>query len=677
MTALKIDKFGGCLPAWDPRLLPDGQASAAINAYLFSGALIGWRKPKLLYTLKNSTTKFVYRLPNRESNDTTITAPDSFWWEFADADTTVMRTPVLNDIYLRYYFAAPSHPPAYNTYERILEGQPNFLLGVTAPPIPPIVTVDGGGGVLQFGYPDTTPSGGGADLRPANGLFFVPITPTGSMLIQSVSFMPASDDAVIRFQAAVYADAGGAPGQLLGVGEEVAGIVAGTAATSVIINGVSVISNVTYWVGIACDNALYVTVADADLNTGHSADNTYSNGPPLTLSALAGGKPCWQVWADLVGDTVFEARAYVYTWLTEFAEEGPPSPPTVVNGWSNAVWTVTVTPLAPSDPHYTKTRVYRSVTSQTGQGTYFFVAEFPITQTVYVDQSDNATIALNEQLQSLFWSGPPAGLKAIMAMPNGITVGFQSNEIWFSEAYRPHAWPANYVITTEFPIIGLGVCGQSLVVCTAGTPYLVTGVNPATMALTKINLHEPCLHRGSIVATDTTVFYISPNGLIQVSQSGAGSNVTEGWISRERWQALTPSKLVRAIKNATSYFAFGTVSGSDVSVAQFGFTIELSKEDETSFTIWPQPGGHRLGFMPLSSPNGRDIVNVQSDAWTGVGLLVQSTGTEGGGPPIAGGGEGGGGESGGAGSGGGGGSGGSGGPPPGTNGGIEPPIDVP
>jgi hypothetical protein len=139
-------------------------------------------------------------------------------------------------------------------------------------------------------------------------------------------------------------------------------------------------------------------------------------------------------------------------------------------------------------------------------------------------------------------------------------------------------------------------------------------------------LPEPCLHRGSIVSTDTTVLYISRNGLIQVSQAGAGSNVTEAWISRERWQALTPHQHVRAIKHATSYFCFGTTSGSDNSVAQLGFTVELSGQDQTSFTIWPEAGGHRLGFSQLSSPNGYDIDNVLLDPWTGTGLLIQNGG---------------------------------------------------
>src|SRR4051812_45442455 len=63
MPAIKLDKFGGQLPAWDDRLLPDGQAAISRDAYLFSGALTGWRRPKLLRTLVNSAAKYAYRVP--------------------------------------------------------------------------------------------------------------------------------------------------------------------------------------------------------------------------------------------------------------------------------------------------------------------------------------------------------------------------------------------------------------------------------------------------------------------------------------------------------------------------------------------------------------------------------------------------------------------------------------
>lgn len=628
MTALKLDKFGGMLPAWDSRLLPEGQADYALNTYLFSGSLIGWRQPKLLYTLKDSAAKYVFRIPNRDTNNTLITAEDSFWMEFADADTTVMRTPVVNDSFQRYYFASPSVRPSYNTYDRIVAGDHPWVLGVPGSGCTAGVTVEGGGDTMQLGHVGVVAGQGAGDYRYGNQIFLLPVTPDGAMLLQSVSFVPTADNATGKHQAIAFSDLNGVPFELLGVGEEVTGVSANTMAFSLFTNGVSVIANTTYWIGIAIDSAIYVTIAEAT-NLGKFFSFTYTNTAPEQAPATTAG-PTWQMWADFVGSSVFEARAYLYTWVTEYGEEGPPSEPTIVNGWSNATWTVTMWTPEPENMgvlrNITKTRIYRSISSQSGQGTYFLVAEIPVAQPTYVDTSPDNEVAFNAQMQSLYWYGPPEDLQGMVPFPNGITVGWRENEIWFSEVYRPHAWPPNYVLTTEFPIVGIGVCGQSIVVCTQGSPYLVAGVNPGSMALLKINLPEPCLHRGSIVATDTTVLYVSQNGLIQVSSSGAGANVTEGWISRERWQELTPQRHVRAIKHATSYFAFGSVAPDDPSVARRGFTVELSGQDQMSFTIWPQAGGHRLGFTVLSSPNDFDVDNVLLDQWTGVGLLVQNEG---------------------------------------------------
>ena len=63
MPALKLEQFGGMLPAWGNQLLPTGQASQSVNGYLFSGNLQGWRQPKLLRNLLNSAARYVYRIP--------------------------------------------------------------------------------------------------------------------------------------------------------------------------------------------------------------------------------------------------------------------------------------------------------------------------------------------------------------------------------------------------------------------------------------------------------------------------------------------------------------------------------------------------------------------------------------------------------------------------------------
>lgn len=638
MTAIKLEAFGGMLPAWDSRLLPEGQADFARNCYLFSGSLIGWRKPKLLRQLLDSTAKYVYRIPNKNTNDTSILAADSKWLEFTDPDTNVLRSPIVQDQFDRYYTASPSDKPRYNTYDRIVNDDPWWLLGVPASGCAPGVTVTGGGDTSQSGFVNIQPSGGAASYQAGNSIILVPIILDGSMLLQDIVFTPTLVSPFVHFKGVVYSDLNGQPSQLLAVGVE-GTVVNNAPATSAFTNGLAVVANVRYWIGVMFDGAI-TTVNYDNTNGGVIYSATYDNGAPDALnsgSIVPIISP--QLYADLIGASVYTARAYVYTWVTAYGEEGPPSPPSVVNGWSNGVWHVELfTPPAKDlgvdyvDPedlltkhaerYITKTRIYRSITNQAGQGTYFFVAEIPVTQASYEDTRSDAEVALEAQLTSLYWFPPPEDMQGIETFPNGITVGFRANEVWFSEVYRPHAWPPGYVLTTEFPIVGIGICGQAIVVCTQGTPYLINGVNPTTMAMTKINLREPCIHRGSIVSTDTTVLFGSQNGLIQISQSGAGQNITEGWITRERWQELTPIKLIRAVKLATNYFAFGSRVGSPP--IREGYTIELSDQDKTSFSIWPQAGGHRLGFMSMSTPNGFDIDNVELDPWTSTGLLVQN-----------------------------------------------------
>jgi len=124
------------------------------------------------------------------------------------------------------------------------------------------------------------------------------------------------------------------------------------------------------------------------------------------------------------------------------------------------------------------------------------------------------------------------------------------------------------------------------------------------------------------------VTYMSPVGLIQVNGNGVVENSSDRWITRQNWQQLVPQKHTRAILLASGYYCMGSVSpdGLDHSVAQQGFTIELA-QDNTGFSIWPVPGGHRLGLQILDSPlDGIDVQNVLTDPWTGIGIVVANGG---------------------------------------------------
>src|SRR5258707_4019798 len=185
MPPLKLERFGGMLPAWNDLLLPDGQAAFSVNGYLFSGSLIGWRQPKLLKALQ-ATTRFAYRIPNKSTNNTAITAPDSFWMEFTDPNTAVMRTPVVQDQFQRYYWMTVDDVPRYNPYDRIIGSLPAWKLGVPASGCSPGVIVGGGGNTTVFGYNNATFGGIQVGI-PANEMIFIPFTPDGTVILNDVN----------------------------------------------------------------------------------------------------------------------------------------------------------------------------------------------------------------------------------------------------------------------------------------------------------------------------------------------------------------------------------------------------------------------------------------------------------------------------------------------------------
>lgn len=557
--------------------------------------------------------------------NTGITQP-STWIEFLDPDTDVMRSPVVDDSFDRYYFASPSLAPMYNTRARIEAGLPPWLLGVPAPGCTPGVTVTGGGNTAEIGFQNSTSVNTGAPG--ANIIYLIPVTPTGAEILNDVNAVPQASSATAQYAAVLYEDNNGSPGILLNVGVPVTGMTAGVQISSAFTNPTGLLMNVQYWIGFMTDTAIPFQLADDTGSLGVVALNTFSNGPPEVLNNLNTGFPDLQVWGDCTASSVLEARAYVYTYVTEYDEEGPPSPPTTVTGWSNGTWTVDLFQPPPDQVGITRNiktiNLYRTVTGTGGTTTYFFVVNVPVAQATYVDVITDDVVVDNLELQSQLWTPPPENLQGIQVMPNGMAVGWVDNEIWFCEPFRPHAWPPSYVQTCEYPIVGLGVSGQSVVACTSGAPFVATGVSPATMTATTVPTSVPCLARGSILGNTEGVFYSSPNGLMLVTQDGSVTNNTEIWITRERWQQLTPQKNTRAVFFVSTYFALGCVRNGDNSVAQQGFTVELNSADANSFTIWPQPGGHRLGFGQLIGPNNLDVVNLRIDPWSGVCLVYQN-----------------------------------------------------
>ena len=253
-----------------------------------------------------------------------------------------------------------------------------------------------------------------------------------------------------------------------------------------------------------------------------------------------------------------ETRAYVYTFVSKFGEEGPPSPPVVATG-DAGTWALTgmdtTVPNSASRAFDSgaKTRIYRTVSSATSSN-FYYVGEVNFGTATFDDDVATTTVAANNLLESTGWVEPPDDLEGFVVMPNGYLVGWTGRRLVFSEPYRPHAWPAAYELSTEFPIVGLVVWGSTLVIGTKSQPYFGQGTTPQSFTMQKLDAVEPCLSRRGMVATTAGAYYPSINGLILANSSGA-KVITQDILTKEEWATYLPDQIYAA-QLGLQYIAF-------------------------------------------------------------------------------------------------------------------------
>ncbi len=340
---------------------------------------------------------------------------------------------------------------------------------------------------------------------------------------------------------------------------------------------------------------------------------------PGNISAVASGG----------SSSTLKSVAYVQTYVSAYGEEGPPSNPVNLTGVKIDA-TVTITLHAP-DPgdlgtnrNISRSRIYRTIVGTDGTATFFLVAEVIISTTTYADTQSDAVVALNSQIESTTWTAPPDDLQGFVALSNGMVAGFRQNELWFCEPFRMHAWPAAYTLVTEYPIVGLGVSNQMLVVVTEGFAYTATGISPANISLVKLPGLTPCTSRGSIVSTTDGVYFSTPAGLVLVSPAGIVL-ATKTLIRKDRWGELVATNTLRAAQLADAYFAFGQARFGVFDVLSFD-NVAFAQQDFSGARrgIAIDPTSTSVAFNLLSSED--PITNIQTDAWSAEVFIIRNGG---------------------------------------------------
>lgn len=297
-------------------------------------------------------------------------------------------------------------------------------------------------------------------------------------------------------------------------------------------------------------------------------ENEIANRDALRLMLLDVMGGTEGVFGELDATRVKESRFYAATYVTDWGEESANSPITdMVEPTQYDSVTVTL-PSLPYGRNIEKVRLYRSSAGSAGAA-FQLVAELPSSTTTHKDEMKQAQ--LGEGLVTSTWLEPPEKLAGLTGMPNGIMAGFTNNTVWFSVPYAPYAWPVEYNVTTEHPIVGLATFGQTLFVGTTGSPYFISGSDSASMSALKMDSNQACVSRRSIVAVQGGVLYASPDGLCLADGRGI-SVVTQGLFTREDWQKLQPSSIIGAEHEGVYYMSY-TGNGGGV----FSFDLPSRK----------------------------------------------------------------------------------------------------
>lgn len=344
-------------------------------------------------------------------------------------------------------------------------------------------------------------------------------------------------------------------------------------------------------------NALPVTAtytgATAVENSGALEITSLAKGKDATLQVKWGTETAQKLSASgTTGDLgTPESRVYTYTWVLKEGgitwESAPYSSATLTSFDVYAGGAVNLTGF-PSSTTLTldgwgprqgtlHRRIYRSV-----NGVYLYVSEIPAATTTYLDKLD--ADELGEPLPSTLWTPPKAALQGAINLPNGMIAGFVGRDVYFSEPYRPYAWPDTYAMTVDYPIVGLGRMDTTLVVLTKGAPYFIQGSAPDVAVMVKSDIDQACVAKRSIVSMGGVVFYASPDGIMALS-SGGSNMLTDGLFTRAQWQAYRPES-IHAYGHDNQYRAFFTQEDG----TKGGFTIDLKTKQFVTHNLWATAG---------------------------------------------------------------------------------------
>ena len=200
------------------------------------------------------------------------------------------------------------------------------------------------------------------------------------------------------------------------------------------------------------------------------------------------------------------------------------------------------------------------------------------------------------------YDAPHADMIGITVAQNAMVCGFFDNQLCFAEPGAIHAWPEKYRQTFEHNIVAVESIQGYILVLTDEYAYRVSGGDPATLAISRIDTLYPCLSKRSVVNMGYGVVYSSHGGLSMWSPSigiAIATNFVYDW---DTWDtAFDPSSIKGTYYN-DKYFASHSTGSfifeRDDKIGGFFVTI-----NELYNATWLDPLDDKLYYVPDASGN--------------------------------------------------------------------------
>ena len=558
MGAVKIHKFLGEAPKISTELLPDGAAQVAYNTKLYSGDLIPYQEPVVVADAnRTGTIKTLYALRD-------IAAGTLKWLTWAtDVDIAVASS--TEDDEQRFYYTGDGAPKVSNYALATKTGTPYpntyYNLGLPLPTTTPTTSAasftvtNTASYARDSGNTATITTGTAHSLSTGNVVTVRDFTTTVGETFNSTN-VQVTVTGTTTFQ---YFNSGDAVST------------ASDTAGRVDLAGNTQIRTYVY---------TWITPWGEESIASLPSDELYiKEGQVITVTGLPTATPAasyfvrgLRLYRTLVSASGTEYYKLSDLWFpintTKVARSGNVSTVTFaephnfiaddrfkVSGCTTTSFNITGGTVKAVVDDYTIT--YDQTAADTGEtadtaGTLYHDVAEEITDPArywgdgsYTYTDDFLYTNLLGLLSSDYYDEPSSSMKGLRVAHNNILVGFFDNQLCFSEPGNPHAWPVKYRLTFDSNIVSIEPVSGYIVILTEAYPYAVSGNDPATMVVARIDMLYPCLSKRSVVNMGYGVVYATHGGLAVYSLSKGLSLITKMVHDWDTWnENLTPSTLV-------------------------------------------------------------------------------------------------------------------------------------